>query len=68
MKLKSELTDAMDANRTLSSTAAELTREKNILTDDITRMGIESSIKDKELKRTKESHMKALDHLKVQSD
>ena len=68
MKLKSELTDAMDANRTLSSTTAELTREKNILTDDITRMGIESSIKDKELKRTKESHMKALDHLKVQSD
>ena len=68
MKLKSQLTDAMDANRTLSSTAAELTREKNILTDDIARIGIEASIKEEELKRTKESHMKALDHLKVLSD
>jgi ribosomal protein S1 len=58
----------MDANRTLSSTAAELTREKNILTDDIARMGIEASLKDEELKRTKESHMKALDQLKVLSD
>ncbi len=68
MKLKLQLTDAMDANRTLSSTAAELTREKNILTDDIARMGIEASLKDEELKRTKESHMKALDQLKVLSD
>ncbi len=68
VKLKSQLTDTMDANRTLSSTAAELTRKKNILTDDIARMRIESSIKDEKLKRTKESHMKALDQLKVLSD
>jgi predicted nuclease with TOPRIM domain len=68
VKLKSQLMDAMDTNRTLSSTAVELTREKNILTDDIARIGIEASIKDKELKRTKESHMKALDQLKVLSD
>ena len=68
MKLKSQLTDAMDANRTLSSTAVELTREKIFLTNDIARMGIETSVKDEELKQTKESHMKALDQLKVLSD
>ena len=68
MKLKSQLMDAMDANRTLSSTTAELTHEKKFLTNDIARMGIEMSVKDEELKRTKESHMKALDQLKVLSD
>ncbi len=68
VKLKSQLTDAMDANWTLSSTAAELTREKNFLTNDIAKMGIEASVKDEELKQTKESHMKALDQLKLLSD
>ena len=68
MKLKLQLTDALDANRTLSSTVTDLTREKNILMDDITRMGMEASIKDEELKRTKESYMKTLDQLKVLSD
>ena len=68
VKLKSQLMDAMDANRTLSSTTAELTREKIFLTNDIARMGIETSVKDEELKQTKESHMKALDQLKVLSD
>jgi hypothetical protein len=38
VKLKSQLTDAMDANKTLSSTATELTREKNLLTDELTRL------------------------------
>jgi hypothetical protein len=31
-------------------------------------MGIEASVKDEELKQTKESHMKALDQLKLLSD
>ncbi len=61
VKLKSQLTDAMDANKTLSSSVAELTREKNLLTDELTRIGIEASVKDDELKRTKESYGKALD-------
>ena len=61
MKLKSQLTDAMDANKTLSSIVAELTCEKNLLTDELTRIGIEVSIKDEELKRTTESYMKTLD-------
>ena len=61
VKLKSQLTDTLDANRTLSSTVTDLTREKNILTNDITRMGMEASIKDEQLKRTKESYMKTLD-------
>uniref|UniRef100_A0A2N9G0U8 Uncharacterized protein n=1 Tax=Fagus sylvatica TaxID=28930 RepID=A0A2N9G0U8_FAGSY len=42
VKLKSQLTDAQDANRTLSSTVADLTREKSIMTDDIARMGMEA--------------------------
>jgi predicted nuclease with TOPRIM domain len=68
VKLKSQLTDAQDANQTLSSTIADLTREKSIMTDDIARMGMEASIKDEELKRTKESYTKALDQLKVLTD
>ena len=68
VKLKSQLTDAMDANKTLLSTAAKLTCEKNSVTDDIARMGIEALIKDGELKRMKESHMKTLDQLKALSD
>ena len=68
MKLKSQLTDAQDANRTLSSTVADLTHEKSIMTDDIARMGMEASIKDEELKRTKKSYTKALDQLKVLTD
>lgn len=61
VKLKSQLTDAMEANKTLSSSVAELTREKNLLTDELTRIGIEASVKDDELKRTNESYGKALD-------
>ena len=61
VKLKSQLTDAMEANKTLSSSVAELTREKNSLTDELTRIGIEASVKDDELKRTNESYGKALD-------
>ena len=34
MKLKSQLTDTMDANKTLSSTVAELTRKKSLLTEE----------------------------------
>ena len=61
VKLKSQLTNAMDANKTLSSTAAELTYEKNLLTDELARVGMEVAIKDGELRRTKESYEKALD-------
>lgn len=61
VKLKSQLTDAMEANKTLSSSVAELTREKNLLTDELTRIGIEASVKDDKLKRTNESYGKALD-------
>ena len=61
MKLKSQLTDAMDANKTLSSITAELTREKSLLTEELTRAGIEASMKEKELRRTTESYGKALD-------
>ena len=68
VKLKSQLTDTMDANKTSSSTAAELTREKNLLTDELTRVGIESSMKDEELRRTTESYGKALDQLKALSE
>jgi hypothetical protein len=58
----------MEANKTLSSSVAELTCEKNLLTDELTRNGIEASVKDNELKRTKESYGKALDQLKVLSE
>ncbi len=68
VKLKSQLTNAMDANKTLSSTAAELIREKSLLTDELTRAGIESSVKEKELRRMTESYGKALDHLKTLSE
>ena len=68
VKLKSQLTDAQDANQTLSSTVTDLTREKSIMTDDIARMGMEASVKDEELRRTKESYMKALHQLKVLTD
>jgi predicted nuclease with TOPRIM domain len=68
MKLKSQLTNAQDANRTLSSTITNLTHEKSIMTDDIARMGMEASVKDEELRRTKESYMKALHQLKVLTD
>uniref|UniRef100_A0A2N9GAB5 Uncharacterized protein n=1 Tax=Fagus sylvatica TaxID=28930 RepID=A0A2N9GAB5_FAGSY len=68
VKLKSQLTDTMDANKTSSSTTAELTREKNILTDELTRVGIESLMKDEELRRTTESYGKALDQLKALSE
>jgi hypothetical protein len=68
VKLKSQLTNAMDANKTSSSTAAELTREKNLLTDELTRVGIESLMKDEELRRTTESYGKALDQLKALSE
>jgi hypothetical protein len=51
----------VDANKTLSSTAAELTREKNLLMDELTRVGIEASMKDEELRRTTESYGKTLD-------
>jgi chromosome segregation ATPase len=65
VKLKSQLTDAMDANKTLSSTTAELTREKNLLTDKLTKVGMEATIKDEELRKMKESYEKALDQLKA---
>ena len=68
VKLKSQLTDPMDANKTLSSTTTELTREKNLLTDKLTRIGIEASMKDKELRRTMESYGKTLDQLKALSE
>ena len=68
VKLKSQLTDAMDANKTLSSTAAELTHEKSLLTDELTRVGIESSMKEKELRRMTKSYRKALDQLKTLSE
>jgi hypothetical protein len=51
----------MDTNKTLSSTAAELTCEKSLLTDELTRAGIEASMKEEELRRTTESYGKALD-------
>jgi hypothetical protein len=41
--------------------ALQLTCEKNLLTDELTRIGIEVSIKDEELKRKTESYMKTLD-------
>uniref|UniRef100_A0A2N9EJ31 Uncharacterized protein n=1 Tax=Fagus sylvatica TaxID=28930 RepID=A0A2N9EJ31_FAGSY len=44
VKLKSQLIDALDTNKTLSSTAAELTREKSLLTDELTKAGIEASM------------------------
>jgi hypothetical protein len=56
--------DAMDANKTLSSTTAELTR-KNLLTEELTKVGMEATIKDEELRKTKESYEKALDQLKA---
>jgi predicted nuclease with TOPRIM domain len=68
VKLKSQLTDAMDANKTLSSTATKLTREKNLLTDKLTKVGIEASMKDKELRRTTKSYEKTLDQLKALSE
>jgi hypothetical protein len=68
VKLKSQLTDAMDANKTLSSTAVELTREKNLLTDELTKVGMEAAMKDEELRRMTESYGKALDQLKVLSE
>ena len=60
--------DAMGANKTLLSNVVELTCEKNLLTDELTRIGIEASVKDDKLKRTKESYGKALDQLKVLSE
>ena len=61
VKLKSQLIDALDTNKTLSSTAAELTREKSLLTDELTKAGIEASVKEEELRRTTEFYGKALD-------
>jgi DNA-binding ferritin-like protein len=60
--------DAKDANKTLSSTATELTREKDRLADELTRLGAEALAKDEELKRTAESYRKALDQLKALSE
>ena len=68
VKLKSQLMDAMDANKALSSTVVELTCEKNLLTNELTRAGIEVSMKDEELRRTIESYGKALDQLKALSE
>ena len=56
VELESQMTDAMDANKTLSSTATELTREKDRLVDKLTRLGAEALAKDKELKRMAESY------------
>ena len=56
VELESQLTDAMDANKTLSSTTTELTREKDRLVDKLTRLGAEALAKDKELKRMAESY------------
>ncbi len=61
MKLKSQLIDALDTNKTLSSTTAELTREKSLLTDELTKAGIEASVKEEKLRRTTEFYGKALD-------
>jgi hypothetical protein len=61
VKLKSQLTNAVDANKTLSSTAVKLTYEKNLLTEELVRVRMEATIKDGELRRTKESYEKALD-------
>ena len=68
VKLKSQLMDTMDANKALSSTVVELTCEKNLLTNELTRAGIEVSMKDEELRRTIESYGKALDQLKALSE
>jgi hypothetical protein len=58
----------MDANKTLSSTTAELTREKNLLTDKLTKARIVASMKDEELRRMTKSYGKALDQLKALSE
>jgi hypothetical protein len=58
----------MDANKTPSSTATELTREKDPLTDKLTRIGIEASMKDEELRRMTKSYGKTLDQLKALSE
>ena len=68
VKLKSQLKDAMDANKTLSSITVELTREKSLLTDELTRARIEASMKDEELRRMTKSYGKALDQLKALSE
>jgi hypothetical protein len=61
VKLKAQLTDAMDANKTLTSTVTELTREKDRLADELARLGADALAKDEELKKTVESYRKALD-------
>jgi Zn-finger domain-containing protein len=68
VKLKAQLTYAMDANKTLTSTAMELTRERDRLVDDLTKLNVDALAKDEELSKTVESYRKALDQLKALSE
>ncbi len=51
----------MDANKTLTSTVTELTRERDRLANELAKLGADALAKDEELKKTVESYRKALD-------
>ncbi len=68
VKLKAQLTYAMDDNKTLTSAVMELTRERDRLVDDLTKLNVDALAKDEELSKTVESYRKALDQLKALSE
>ncbi|GMY33158.1 hypothetical protein FCV25MIE_28400 [Fagus crenata] len=58
----------MDANKTLTSAATELTRERDCLVDNLTKLKVDALAKDEEQRKTVESYRKALDQLKALSE
>ena len=67
INLKSQLTEAMDSNMTLTSVETELTQERDHLADDLAKLKMDVSTKDEEMNKTAESYRKALDKLKALS-
>uniref|UniRef100_A0A2N9FXT1 Uncharacterized protein n=1 Tax=Fagus sylvatica TaxID=28930 RepID=A0A2N9FXT1_FAGSY len=65
VKLKDQLTEAMNANKSPTTVATELTQERDHLADELARLRVHMAAKDEELNKMVESNRKVLDQLKT---
>ncbi len=68
VKLKDQLTEAMNANKSPTTVATELTQERDHLADELARLRVHMAAKDEELNKMVESNRKVLDQLKTLSE
>ena len=68
VKLKDQLTEAMNVNKSPTTVATELTQERDHLADELARLRVHMAAKDEELNKTVKSNRKVLDQLKTLSE